>query len=283
MKRFTFGTLVLLGFTACSPKVYQSLDWQSKVVVADGKIDEWPNPLRFYDDKSKVNYTITNDNNNLYICMKVVSPETQIKIVRGGVELKIDTLGNTKYPISFNYPIAGQPATFEMDKRDGEEQGAARPKREELKNRMVEQAQEAELVGFKNHLNGIINLHKNQYGIAACIEFDKSGVLFYEAIIPFKTFYKDALSKSDINKVYAFQIKLNAINSTSKHGGSTGGEIGNRYSGGRGMYEREMEHRAGGLGGGMHRNGIPSEGFAGGGADMNNPNKIEMVMKLSVH
>lgn len=283
MKRFTFGTLVLLGFTACAPKVFQSLDWQSKVVVADGKIDEWPNPLRFYDDKSKVNYTITNDNNNLYICMKVVSPETQIKIVRGGVELKIDTLGNTKYPISFNYPIAGQPATFEMDKRDGEEQGAARPKREELKNRMVEQAQEAELVGFKNHLNGIINLHKNQYGIAASIEFDKSGVLFYEAIIPFKTFYKDALSKSDINKVFAFQIKLNAINSTSKHGGGTGGEISNRYSGGRGMYGREMGHRAGGLGGGMHRNGIPSEGFAGVGADMNNPNKIEMVMKLSVH
>ena len=39
---------------ACSPKTYDSVEWQNSIVAVDDLIDDWFYPLRFYDYKSKI-------------------------------------------------------------------------------------------------------------------------------------------------------------------------------------------------------------------------------------
>src|SRR5271157_5640040 len=150
MKQICFTLFILGLFSSCSHSVYDSLDWQSNKVTVDGKITEWSNPLRFYNDKSKVNYTITNDRRNLYVCMKISDITAQIKILRGGMEFRIDTLGKTSYPIALIYPIANH----QMNMRNrGESQSERNPKERPEHSSMAQnlllQAKELELVGFK--------------------------------------------------------------------------------------------------------------------------------------
>ena len=86
---------------SCSPKTYDSLEWQGTDVGIDGIINDWSNPLRFYDYKSKINYSISNNLKNIYLCIKISDRPTQMKILRAGMEFRIDPLGKKSFPVSF--------------------------------------------------------------------------------------------------------------------------------------------------------------------------------------
>ena len=60
--------LATLLFMGCAPKVYFKSTWQSTPVSIDGQTDDWRKPLAFRDTKTNLNYSVSNDNNNLYIC-----------------------------------------------------------------------------------------------------------------------------------------------------------------------------------------------------------------------
>jgi len=246
------------AFTSFAHKETDALDWQSKHVVADGKITEWPNPLRFYDDKSRINYTITNDRNNLYLCMKVSDETSQRKILHGGVEFRIDTLEKKSFPIGFIFPIANEIVMEKHSDRELHQEPKPGEKRDysTMSKKMLNHATEAQLTGFKPPLTGIISLVNNPSGLSAAITIDSLGILYYEAIIPFKTFYKNELTGADTNRVFSYEIKVNALPAPPMH---TGGEE-------KGAEESGMEgggqHGGGGMGGGGHHGG---GGMGGGG------------------
>jgi hypothetical protein len=108
MKISVLFLLTIFALSSCTHEIYNSLQWQSNKVITDGRIPEWSNPLRLYDTKSKINYTISNDRQNLYVCMKFSDEISQIKVLQGGMEFRIDTSGSKTLPIAFIYPIAGQ-------------------------------------------------------------------------------------------------------------------------------------------------------------------------------
>ena len=92
---------------------------------------------------------------------------------------------------------------------------------------------------------------KNSSGIIAGIDWDKMGVMTYEAIIPFKTFYKDKITMADNTKVFSIVIFIPGIT-----GGGPGG-VGPSTSGG------EMGGGRGGSGGGGGRGGRGGGGMGG--------------------
>ena len=65
MKKIISAILLLVLFCSCSHTVYKSLNWQSTKVTWDGWNIEWPDELRFIDEKTKISYDITNDLHNL--------------------------------------------------------------------------------------------------------------------------------------------------------------------------------------------------------------------------
>ena len=247
---------VLVLFCSCSHKISDALDWQSNKVTADGKIQEWPDPLRFYDEKNKLNYSISNDRQNLYLGMKISDEALKIKIIRGGLEFRIDTSGKKLFPIAFIFPIANE---IVIEKHSRSEIPPARnhegrPDRTAANQKMLNSAEEAQLVGFKPPLEGTQSLIGNTAGISAAVSFDNLGIMYYEAIIPFKTFYKNELTDADTNTVFSYEIKVKALPAPqAREGGGSG----------RGMEGGGMSHGGGGGMGGGHRGG---GGMGGGGA-----------------
>jgi len=284
IKRILFVVLALGVFTSCLHKMYDALDWQSKKVTVDGKIPEWSNPLRFYDYKSKINYAITNDRKNLYLAMKISDEVLKAKIIRGGMEFRIDTLGKKSFPIAFIFPIANQ-MVIEQHKRmevQPERKAGEKPDRSVMNQKLLGQAKEAHLIGFKPPLGGNQSLINNPSGISAAINIDSLGIMYYEAAIPFSTFYKKELTASDTNKVFSYEIKVNALPAPPEHKGGGGErEMGSgMHGGGGGM---GGGHHGGGMGGGgMHSGGHGSNGAnTSANSELYESNKITTTLKFS--
>ena len=209
MKRGKFiSYLVFLIIFSCTPKVYLMLSWQNTPVTVDGNMTEWPNPLRFYDYKSKINYAITNDRDKIYICLKISDEVTQFRVMEGGMVFSFDTCDSKTFPISVIYPQGN-------DKLVSDDSKERKRKIETLdimksKQMFLGLTKDLEVQGFKYPISGNI-LTNNSYGISAAINFDKSGIMVYEAVIPFSTFFKDAIVPADTNRIFSFKIRINEL------------------------------------------------------------------------
>jgi len=249
---------------SCTNKIYNSSSWQSRKVTIDGKISEWSNPLRFYDQETGMNYNISNDNYNLYFVCSISNEFLQTKILRSGLEFRIDTLGKKSFAVGIKYPT-GKISVTELKPNIGpqtKEGSNVRPDRSGFRLKLLAEATEIQLVGFKPHLGKIITVSPpNNTGISAAIDFDSGGIMNYEAVIPFSTFYE--LTPSDSGTVFNFQIKINPLpNSNNSSNGSSGMRGGGMRGGGMGGGGM----RGGGMGGGgMHGGGMGGGGMRGGG------------------
>ena len=105
--QIVFASFMLLSIIGCSPKVYTSLRFQSKPVIVDGRSTEWSNPLRYYDQASKLSYELTNDAENLYVVFSAKEHSTIGKMMRKGLRFSINTaLKNGKYPMQLTFPCS---------------------------------------------------------------------------------------------------------------------------------------------------------------------------------
>lgn len=276
MKSFIPLLGLVLALNSCAPKVYQSVDWQTKPVVVDGSMDEWPNPLRFYDSNSKVNYAISNDRKNIYFCFKVVDKAMQMRIMHAGMTIKIDTAGGKKFPISIALHSGANPmAQHDFDPFQDQSMPKAKGAIASKGPKFGEGEElAADLDGFKPAYNGHISFRKGGSGIQAAAGVDKSGTMHYEVALPLATFYRDSIALGN-TPLFSITILFNGLK-------MDGHERGDAPGGGRG---REM---GGGMaGGGMHGGhggGRPGGGhgdFPGGGSNMSSDLKIEHQLRLS--
>jgi hypothetical protein len=257
MKKPIMAFLAVFFLFSCTNKIYNSSNWQTRKVTIDGKISEWPNPLRLYDQETGISYDISNDRYSLYFACSISNELLQTKILRSGLEFRIDTLGKKEFGVSFKYPIGNQPVTWSKpDNLQANEGGFnKRPDRSALKLKLLDEATEIKLVGFKPRLGKIMSLAApDKSGISAAISFDASGIMNYEAVIPFSTFYRSELIPADSSVIFNFQIKVNPLSNSGNAPGTSGGMRGGGMRGGGGM-----------PGGGMPGGGMPGGGMPGGG------------------
>ena len=223
-------------FLSCSKTIYENV-WQGKSVKVDGNTEQWQLPLRYFNESGKLHYTVTNDAENLYVCVIADDMQKQMRFFRAGFEVWIDTLGKSKKHTGILFPVPSkQPkGVFPKDSVSLKELIQVRkPDNLPLKSRFGSSLKEMKLVGFKAPINGLTPLNNNS-GISAGIDWDKLGVMTYEAVIPFKTFYKATLSPADNAKVFSVTFVIPAIAGMSSPGGSSvtpGSEMG--AGGGRG-------------------------------------------------
>jgi hypothetical protein len=282
---------VILILASCAKPFYNE-QWQATSVTADGNAREWPVPLGFYDGETKLQYTYSNDLNNLYLCMKVVDEKTQVKIIRAGLQLWIDTIGRNRHQTGIFFPM-GNPDAAGSDSKNadspsvnsGTEDGSTRRRGGDhktdiasLKRKFFAAPKEMQLTGFKPPLGGLTSMENNN-DIKISINWDSTNTLVYEAVIPFKTFYKKTLSLSDTTKILGITVTINGLTAPAGHGGGGGG-MGGGGMGGGGM-------GGGGMGGGgMGGGGRGGKGGGGGrSAGEANPlyetNTLKTQLKLS--
>ena len=191
----------VISFSSCKVETYTG-SWAEKTVVAESNDDNvFKNPLRFYNQETHLQYTILNDNKNIYIYIKATEQLVQLKIIKSGILIKLDTNGNTKYQSSMLYPI--------QDKAN--KASIAPPKDwDTFVSRFPYDHAYMGINGFKTITDEEYPILNNK-NISVKMSWDSIGVLRYKAIIPFVEFYKDSLSSNDINKNIGISILLKQL------------------------------------------------------------------------
>ncbi|HWF44913.1 MAG TPA: hypothetical protein VG537_09750 [Candidatus Kapabacteria bacterium] len=269
--------VLVAGLASCSSGPLYRSQWQPSAVTVDGNASDWQRPLSYYDEDSKLNYTISNDSAKLYLCVEAFDLPTQTKIIRGGLQLWIDTAGSKDEHIGILYPVAAtmEPAPREYDARGENPTADFDPIGRLRKNFLLSQG-EIELSGFKSPIGGLVPLH-NAFGIEVRIGWDTiNNVLNYEAAIPFAAFYRPSLARADSLKTFGIKFTVNGVerHSTREPGEDEagGGMSGGGYPGGTGGGMPGGMGGTGGMGGGggMGRGGGHRGGGRGAGS-ANNP------------
>lgn len=238
-------------------------------VKIDGKLDEWGQDLQAYNKTTKLFYTLSNDDKNLYFIVRSTDLQNTAKVMGGGVTLTINTANKKKEEnaYSITFPVLersklrgirrprGASNTTVMDSASMAEAAAAR-------KQALAAIKEISVLGFKDITDTVISIY-NEYSIKAAAGYDENNNFQFELAVPLSLM---GIS-TDKPKEFAYNIRVNGITMGGRNGEGGGERMGGgRNGGGNG---------GGGFGGGGGRNGgggFGGGGFGGGGfGGANNP------------
>lgn len=236
-------------------------------IIIDGNLSEWGDSLRYLSEEKKIPYTLANDQQNLYVAIRINDRLEQARIINAGITLSIDPKGKKKETFTMTFPLSepGSKPQFGFRKDDNGE--LTQQDRDELARERLTTLRDIKVTGFKDIEYDMITT-SNTYGIKAAINYDADGDLIYEAAIPLKFFHVDSSSKNE----WAFNFKINGMqrNASSGQGGETqGGGMGSGRGG-----------RGGGMGGGGRMGGRGGRGGGVGRVGSNNTDNSELFKSV---
>ena len=218
-------------------------------LVIDGDLKDWGDSLRYYNQDKQLNYALANDQDDLYMAIRINDRSEQIRVLRAGLTLSIDIRGKKKESFTMTFPVGDQSAEgmteTAQDLQNGNNDIKEEDHEEMMKARLTK-LREIKITGFKD-IESETMTTSNTYGFKVAIDYDKDGNLVYEAAIPLKFFHADDLSKNE----WAFNFKINGITRPGQNkdngdhdgmtrgggggfGGGGGGRGGRMGGGGRG-------------------------------------------------
>ena len=235
--------------------------WQQQPIVIDGNSKDWPSPYPNFDAKAKIAYATSNDKENLYITMEAGDEMTQMKILKQGMTVSIDTSGGKDAGFHINFPLPNDSEPMDLP-QDGRKRDPASLQGKQLDIKLSKGAKDANqfsLEGFSGCNGGYMVSQTTQCGIKVIVRVDEYKELVWEAVVPFKAIYNKAvITAEDANKPISvcFAIKgfknpatKNADNGGNGISNNTGGSAanisgrgGNRGGGGRTGGTRQAEN-----------------------------------------
>ena len=235
--------------------------WQSTPIVIDGDSKDWPSPYPNYDAKALVAYATSNDKENLYITMETGDEKTQMKILKQGMIVSIDTSGHKDGTFHINFPLQNDndliPAPKKEEAKHMPGGGVMRNGKgfeEKLKKSAMETNQFS-LDGFINCNGGFLVSQSSPCGIKVYVSIDEYKELVWEAVVPFKAIYgKSKITAADKGKPISVCFAVKAFKNPGAKNENANGGMNDGMAGG-GMHN-SMQGR-GGQGRGASR--APSE------------------------
>ncbi|HTK19310.1 MAG TPA: hypothetical protein VL442_07355 [Mucilaginibacter sp.] len=230
-------------------------------IAIDGDLTEWGDSLRYYNQEKQLNYALANDQDNLYMAIRINDRSEQIRVLHAGLTLSIDTRGKKKETFTMTFPVGDQSVQSMAETAQDLQGGNNDVKQEDHEDLMkakLTKLREIKVTGFKD-IESETMTTSNTYGFKVAIDYDKDGNLVYEAAIPLKFFHADDLSKNE----WAFNFKINGITRPGQnkdngdHEGMTRGGGGGFGGGGGGRGGRMGGGGRGGRMGGGGGNSAP--------------------------
>jgi hypothetical protein len=248
--------------------------WQAQPIVVDGNSKDWPSPYPSYDPKALIGYAYSNDSENLYLTMETGDEMTQMKILKQGFTLWIDTTGNKDKSVAIHFPLESDNEDLQMAREQGQQhaqQGLGKKLLFDKIRKGVEDVNQYSLEGFKG-CNGNFTLKQtNDCGITVAIAMDEYNELIWEAAIPFKAIYnKTQLTKRDRGRSISVCFALKGV---KRPPSKTTGQGENNGSG--------MHGGGGGMGGGMRGGGGGMRGAGSHGGANNAANEREHLYETT--
>src|SRR5882724_916977 len=161
--------------------------WQQTPLVIDGSDSDWVKPLPWYAAKERLAWSLSNDRENIYVLLTVKDPREQQKIIEGGMTVWI----NTQAEKSDNGALGIGFPTDSRKSRDRSLMAAARPDLYKDKPASLDDLTDYSLFGFDKDepIATFPYGQSNKEGIEVRIDFNKTGELIYEALIPLRAVF----------------------------------------------------------------------------------------------
>jgi uncharacterized protein YpmB len=241
MPKLTFIAIITLLFSALHlqaqklPNVQESALRAPVNIKIDGRINEWKDTLQAYNKATQVYYTISNDDENLYLAVKADQPRIITKIIDVGLTFIINKAGkkssNAKDNIQVTYPMLdftpGQRVLWYAGSKVRSQtvvpQGVMDMDTTRYSNEhtdslitianslMGNHAKNIEVMGISEIKDTLLSVY-NEERIRTVGRFDKNGVYSYELAIPLKYLKLNAGEK------FSYSIHLENRMTRPKHG-----------------------------------------------------------------
>lgn len=226
-----------LIFIGCSPKLMPEGHYQVTQIVVDGKITDWGLPLRFSNPEYTMQYSITNDDKNIYACIYTKDQSFQKRILKAGINICFDPKGEKDKKMSLVFPV--KKPTNPSNNNNGYliRYSDAKATLEEL----LLKSDYYNTIGFINLENGQFDIGFQKNNIQVAIKINDDSSLVYEAAIPIKYILGSDLQPGYVARNFSVGIVVNELSHSSVNQNS-GYRPHSSYGGGgmRGM------HRMGG-------------------------------------
>jgi len=263
MMKTRFKIIVLLSILCPALLAAQDVHsrWVNAPIVIDGNPSEWPQPFRYYDGDTKLQFAVANDSNNIYLCFKVTDEPTEMRIFRAGMNIWVDPRGKRKQAVGINFPMKPTAsAASDMPRQQVQDvagvPGQTYGKRDfkQMKAKIIAHQQTLKVTGFAGIPDQLVPLI-NQYGVNVAFGWDSLDILCIEYQIPIAQTLNHKLTPADTIKPIGLGFVENAM-----EGGEHKQEGGEGRGGGGGMGGNGMGGGMGGMGGG----GMGGMGGGGG-------------------
>ncbi len=215
----SLATALVLTLTTLSlqaqklPNTQEASLYAPATVKVDARLTDWTN-LQAFNKTVGLNYTVANDDKNLYLVIKADDPNIANKIIAGGIDLIINTQGKKSdkdgYVISF--PLVN-PANLRSQMSSFRPQGGAPGGQQmdstalaKMRKQAVATFKEIKLVGFKDIADSVVSIY-NEHGIKAAADYDAKGALVCELAMPLKY-----MGLTGSTAEFAYSIRLNGLN-----------------------------------------------------------------------
>jgi hypothetical protein len=212
-------------FFGCSPRLSPPGHYQDSPIDIDGNISDWGFPLRFSNPEYNMEYEVSNDKKNMYICVYSKDISMQKRILKSGMIIYFDPKGEKNKNMSLVFPVK-KPV-------DPSTQRTNEPIRytdymTEM-NRLLRQSDYYNTTGLLNMENGQYALDSKINNIQVAIKLNGDSSLVYEAAIPI-----NYLLGSDLKAGYKpgnFSVGI-VVNKNQSQNGNSGYRPHNGYGGG---------------------------------------------------
>jgi hypothetical protein len=184
------------------------------MVVIDGRFKEWGTQFEAYNHATEIYYTMSNDDDRLYLVVQVISRNVINKILRGGLTLEIQKKGkkDTSNAIAITCPVLDVPFSVQSPiyKFGNPDTSIEKPKDFlEKNNKLLKQ--HVKFMGIKgiSGVDPLISVYTGN-GIESASLFDINQIYTIELCVPLK--YLGLWENKEPG--FAYHIILNGYKST---------------------------------------------------------------------
>jgi hypothetical protein len=211
--RVIFTVLVLFYLMeARAQKFILNSYWRDSTITIDGNADDWAQPFPYFDSKTRLQYSVVNDDKYIYISVRTNDDKAQMKIMRAGMDVWFDVNGKKKEVATVHFPLKNNTKLdITNDPNEPDQQIIERPDVKKMKMEWAESLRELHTQGMKVAPENYMMTDSGRHEIEAALSWDRDNTLTYELKVPFSAFYKDAITAADAAKPITIGIKAYAM------------------------------------------------------------------------
>ncbi len=239
MKSLLLCSAILSGavlYSSCSHKLMPEGHFQDTPVIVDGRINDWGLPLRFSNPEYSMQYAVTHDNKNFYVCIYSKYESMQMRILKAGMTIYFDPKGKKDKKMSLVFPIKKPVDPAENRNGNPIRSGDLKSEIDEL----LLQSDYYNTTGFLNIGSGQFGINDKKNNIQVAIRFNEDSSLVYEAAVPISYVLGADLKPGYVPANFSVGVAINQLPARNNNNGYRprssygGGMRGMRMGGGGG-------------------------------------------------